>query len=112
LGERLAHRMDGVLRCSRADRVVLGGATAVAVTLGKDLDDWDGVITVLDKGVNVVIKAKGFPESPMGLRRFGTFISDAQSGIFLDKAKIKAESVLIQSGNIYQGIVCGKAASK
>jgi hypothetical protein len=112
LGERLAHRTDGVLHCSRADRVVLGGATADAVTLSKDLDDGDGVITVSDKGVNVVLKAKGFPESPMFLRCFGTFISDAQSELFLDMAKVKAESVLLQSRNIFQGIVYGKAESK
>jgi hypothetical protein len=101
LGERLAHRTDGVLHCSRADRVVVGGATAVTVTLGKDLDDWDGVIIVLEKGVNVVLKVKGFPESPLCRRRF-----------FFENAKIKAESVSLQSGNTLQGIVCGKSESK
>jgi hypothetical protein len=91
---------------------VVGCATAVAVALCKDLDDRDGVITILDKGVNVVLKAKGFPESSMCLHRFGTFSSDAQSGLFLDKANIKAESISFWSGNICQGIVCGKAKSK
>jgi hypothetical protein len=112
LGERLAHRTDGILHCSRADRFVLGGATAIAVTVGKYLDDEDGVIIVSDKGVNVVLKAKGVPERPMCLRCFDTLISDALSGLFLDKANIKAESVLLWSGNICQGIVCGKSESK
>jgi hypothetical protein len=59
-----------------------------------------------------VIKAKGFPESPMCIRRFGTLRSDAQSGIFLDKAKSNVENVYFRSRNICQGIVCGKAESK
>jgi hypothetical protein len=61
----MAHHTGGVLHCSRVDRVVIGGAVTILVALIKDLDDGDGFITVLDKGVNVVLEAKGFPESPM-----------------------------------------------
>jgi hypothetical protein len=93
LGERLAHRTDGVLHRSRFNGLSFGGVSSVAVALGEDLDDGDGVGAVAYKGVEVVFQAELLPTVPMRIRCFGAFSSDAKSGLFLDKAEIKAESV-------------------
>ena len=42
-GEALAHRAEGVLHCARANWLVAGGCTTVAVVLGEDLEHEDGV---------------------------------------------------------------------
>jgi hypothetical protein len=112
LGERLAHCTDGILHCSRADRVVLGSAVIISIALSKDQDDGEGVIEVLDKRVNFVLETNGLPESPMCVRCFGAFSSDTQSGILLDKAEVKAEIVSFWSGSILQGIICGNEELK
>jgi hypothetical protein len=110
LGERLAHHTHGVVHCSRADCIVLGGAVTISVALGEDLDYGNGVIAVSDKGVNVVLEAEGFPKSPICIRCFVAFRSDAQSGIFFDKAE--GGKRFFWSWNICQGVVCGKVESK
>jgi hypothetical protein len=112
LGERLAHRTDGVLHRSRSNGFTFWGVASIAVALREDLYDGDGVVPVADEGFDVVFQAELFPTGPMRLRCFGAFSSDAKSGLFLDKAEIKAESVAPRSWNCCQGIVCGKARSK
>jgi hypothetical protein len=104
LGERLTHHADGVLNCFRADGFMLGGGLTITVALGKYLDDGAEVVTVLYKWINVKLEVEYFPERPMRIHCFGAFSIDTQSGLFLYKAEVKAESVSFWSGNIHQGI--------
>jgi hypothetical protein len=76
------------------------------------LDDGDGVVAVLEERVDVVRQAELFPTAPMRIRCAGTFSSDPKTGLFLDKAKISAESVSLRRWHILQGMVCGKEESK
>jgi hypothetical protein len=57
LGERLAHRMDGVFHCSRSDGFLHGSLATISIPLCKDLDDGDGVVTVLEEWVDGVRQA-------------------------------------------------------
>jgi hypothetical protein len=70
LGESLTHCMGGVLHCSRADFILIGGAATIWLAMDKDPDGGNGVVTVSDKGVNVVFKEEGFQESPMCIHCF------------------------------------------
>jgi hypothetical protein len=108
LGERLAHRADGVFHRSRSDGFMQGRLASVAVPLGKDLDDGDWFVTVSQERVDCVRETEFFPADPMRIRCFGSFSSDTKSGFLVNKAEISAESVSFRTGHICQGIVCGK----
>jgi hypothetical protein len=111
LGECMVHRMDDVLHHSISDQTVLC-LCAINPSRYHWADDREWAGTVVHKRVDVVLKAKCFPEGPMCICFFGTFISDPSSGIFLDKAEASAERILIQGWNSCQGIVCGNAVLK
>jgi hypothetical protein len=112
LGERLAHHTDGVFHCSRLDGFLHGSLASISIPLCKDLDDGDGVVAVLEEWVYGVRQAELFPTAPMRICRSGTFRSDSKAGLFLDKAKISAESVSFCRWHIFQGMVCGKEELK
>jgi hypothetical protein len=90
LGERLSHRTNVVFHCSRSDGFLQGIIVIIAMPLCKDMDDGEGVVTVLEEGMDVVCQAEIFPMSPMRIGCCGTFSSDPKSGLFLDMAKISA----------------------
>jgi hypothetical protein len=90
LGERLSHRTDGVFHFSRSDGFLQGSLSAISIPLYRYLDDGRRVFTVLDERINGARQAELFPTSPMYIRCSGMFISDPNSGLFLDKAKISA----------------------
>jgi hypothetical protein len=112
LGERLSHCTYGVFHCSRLDDFLHGSLSSISIPLCKDLDDGDGVITVLEEWIDGVRHAELFPMAPMRIRRSGTFSSDSKTGLFLDKANISAESVSFHRWYICQDMVYGKEESK
>jgi hypothetical protein len=67
-----------------------GGNSSIAVPLGKDLEDRDGVVASAHEGVDVVLQTELFPPSPMSVRCFGTFSSDTKSDLFINNAEISA----------------------
>jgi hypothetical protein len=105
LGERLTHRADGVCHRVRLDGVVMGGNASITVSLGKDLENWDGIVELSKEGVNAVLETEFLPEKPMCLRCFGAFISNVSLDLFLHKAEISAERVSLRSWHSHQGIV-------
>jgi hypothetical protein len=107
LGERLAHHTY-IFHCSSSDGFVQGCLVSISIPLCKDLDDGNGVITMLAEGVDVVHQAERFPMGPMRIFCFSAFSSDTKSVLFLDKANISAEIISFQRGHMCQGIVCGK----
>jgi hypothetical protein len=61
LGERLAHRTDGIFHRSRSDGFLHGSLAAISIPLCKALDDGDGVVAVLEEWVDGVRQAELFP---------------------------------------------------
>jgi hypothetical protein len=90
---------------------VQGSLAAISIPLHKDLDDGDGVVTVLEERIDVVLQAELLPmdpTDPMHICCFGTFISDPKSGLLLDKTEISAEIFSFHRWHMRQGIVQGK----
>ena len=62
MGKTLAHGTEGVLHHSRPHRVVVGSKAAIAVALGKELEEEEGVINISEGGVGAQAEAEGGPD--------------------------------------------------
>jgi hypothetical protein len=94
-----------------SDRMALlrGGDSSIAVPLGEDLEDRDGVVASAHEGIDVVLQTELFPPSPMSVRCFGTFSSDAKSDLFIDNAEISAGRVNFAVGRDAKAVSGGNA---
>jgi hypothetical protein len=54
LGEILAHHMEGVFHCYISDGFLQGCPASILIPLCKDLDDRDGIVTLLEEGINIM----------------------------------------------------------
>jgi hypothetical protein len=63
-GKALAHCAEGVLHCARSDRVLAGCNASVAVALGKELEEEDGIVDVGEGGVCPEGAAEVGPDGP------------------------------------------------
>ena len=64
MGKALAHCMEGILHCARADRFLVGGDAAITIPLGKELDEEDGVIDIHEGIISAKGLAESLPDSP------------------------------------------------
>jgi hypothetical protein len=81
LGERMAHRADGVFHCTRSDGFMQGSLAAILISLSEDLDGGDWIRTGFEEWVNVVREATLFPTAPMRIRRSSAFSLTRQRSV-------------------------------
>lgn len=95
-GELLAHRAQGVLHCARSDGFTAGGHSAIAIALGEDLEERDGVCEVAEERVDVLGSAEMIPPRPMVVKCGRAAGSNAGSDRFLNKAEVSAELMCLR----------------
>ena len=103
-GHRLAHCTDGVFHCSRSNGLTIFGKSAIPVTLGEDLEVWDLVGDVCQKGVNFVFGAEVQPDCPGVILGGGTFSTVCVATGFRSNAKVNAECMGFLRVTSFQGI--------
>jgi hypothetical protein len=54
----------GVLHCVRLDRSLVGGKVVIAVALGKDLEEEDGISSIGEGFISAEGMADGMPANP------------------------------------------------
>ena len=63
-GEALAHHMEGVLHCARANWLAAGCGVTITVPLGEDLEEEDRVGNVCEGFIGSKGLAEGAPVEP------------------------------------------------
>jgi hypothetical protein len=82
---------------------VQGGESPVAITLAKDLDNWDRIIPSLQVWVHIVLQAELFPASPMRVHGIGSLTGNARSDALVNNTEISTECIHFESGQRRQG---------
>jgi hypothetical protein len=92
-GERLPDRAKGVLHSARSDGPAAGRQPPIAVALGKDLEDRDGILEGSKGWIVAEVAGKCHPDCPMLIGSTGTARNNAGSDRCLNKAEINAEFI-------------------
>ena len=103
---------DDVLHSARLDGSTAGGQATVAVALGKELEDKDGVRGADEVGVDVKGVTEGNPMLPGALVGSGALSRDPRSYGFLNKEHIRAEFITGRRWQRRQEVGWGKAVLK
>jgi hypothetical protein len=56
--------LEGILHCVRLDQSLAGGKVAIAVALGKDLEEEDGISSIGEGFISAEGMADGMPTNP------------------------------------------------
>jgi hypothetical protein len=111
-GEDLGHGAKVLLHGPLANRPTVGGKVAGADLVGKELEQWDGILDAGKGGVEAESRAENAPLSPVGAVGGLATGMDASGNLVLAKA---VESPCCCAGvrwSIVQDVACGKARLK
>jgi hypothetical protein len=112
LGEALGHCMEGVLHCARSDRPLAGGEPAIAIALGKDLEEEDGVVDVGEGIIGAKGLAESSPEGPDIILCGGMQRNDSGIKCCQQQTEIRADFVTELRWHKCQGSFCGEVSLK
>jgi hypothetical protein len=95
-GELLTHCTERVFHSASPDGVTTGGQSPVAVALGEDLEEGDGVWVGTEEGVDILGSAEMIPPRPMVVKGTGAAWSNTGSDRCLNKAEVSAEFMCVR----------------
>jgi hypothetical protein len=104
--------MEGVLHCSRPDRVLAGCNASVPVSLDEELEEEDRVIDIGEGGVGSDGIAEVGPDGPGTVLGVGAWRNDSGIECCPEQAKVSMDCIILLRQHKHQGSGCEYVRSK
>ena len=106
-GHRLANVTERLLHGARADAERAFRESAIAVSLGEDLEERDGVVDLLEERRDAQLGAEMFPNFPSPVLGRLALRNNGGARRCLRKAEVRAKFISGGRGQSCQGCACG-----